>query len=75
LIFGRYAPFSQVPLGVQAKVVAIYEPPQYNNQDSVHLIDDPRAEQVLVILSHTRLLARGGGRGGGYDTLSVFCVS
>ncbi|EDQ92626.1 uncharacterized protein MONBRDRAFT_30996 [Monosiga brevicollis MX1] len=45
-LYGRYAPYEQVPLGIQAVVAAIYEPPQVGTADGLELQDDEH--QMLV---------------------------
>ncbi|XP_035864977.1 nuclear protein localization protein 4 homolog [Phyllostomus discolor] len=36
----------RLPLGIRAEVAAIYEPPQVGTQNSLELLEDPRAEVV-----------------------------
>uniref|UniRef100_A0A182J685 Nuclear protein localization protein 4 homolog n=1 Tax=Anopheles atroparvus TaxID=41427 RepID=A0A182J685_ANOAO len=39
-LFGTYEIHPDVPLGIRARVAAIYEPPQESNRDSIRLLDD-----------------------------------
>lgn len=41
-LYGNYEIHSDVPLGIRAIVVAIYEPPQESSRDSVKLLPDER---------------------------------
>ncbi|GAB0088866.1 Nuclear protein localization protein 4 homolog [Sergentomyia squamirostris] len=40
LLYGTYEVHADVPLGIRARVSAIYEPSQESNQDSIRLLDD-----------------------------------
>ncbi|KAH3863869.1 hypothetical protein DPMN_026873, partial [Dreissena polymorpha] len=46
LMYGRYEPHKDIPLGIRAVVTAIYEPPQVNRPNKVELLDDPLEESV-----------------------------
>uniref|UniRef100_A0A4W4DRQ4 Nuclear protein localization protein 4 homolog n=1 Tax=Electrophorus electricus TaxID=8005 RepID=A0A4W4DRQ4_ELEEL len=48
-LYGRYTEHKDIPLGIRAEVAAIYEPPQIGTQNSLELIDDPRAAAVEEI--------------------------
>lgn len=45
-LYGTYEVNTDVPLGIRAKVAAIYEPPQESTRDSIKLLDDESAEDV-----------------------------
>ncbi|CAB4000892.1 nuclear localization 4 homolog [Paramuricea clavata] len=45
-LYGRYEHHKDVPLGIRAVVSAIYEPPQISGDESLQLLDDPRATYV-----------------------------
>lgn len=46
MLFGTYEVQPDVPLGIRARVAAIYEPPQESNRDSIRLLDDEHADEV-----------------------------
>uniref|UniRef100_A0AAR2J5P9 Nuclear protein localization protein 4 homolog n=2 Tax=Pygocentrus nattereri TaxID=42514 RepID=A0AAR2J5P9_PYGNA len=48
-LYGRYTEHKDIPLGIRAEVAAIYEPPQIGTQNSLELIEDPRAAAVEEI--------------------------
>ncbi|KAG0723107.1 Nuclear protein localization protein 4 [Chionoecetes opilio] len=45
-LYGRYESHLDVPLGIKATVVAVYEPPQEGTRDHVKLLPDTRKELV-----------------------------
>ncbi|CAJ0587181.1 unnamed protein product, partial [Mesorhabditis spiculigera] len=45
-LIGKYEPFTEVPLGIKARVAAIYEPPQTTSENGFKLLDDPNKEAV-----------------------------
>ncbi|EDM06831.1 nuclear protein localization 4 homolog (S. cerevisiae), isoform CRA_b [Rattus norvegicus] len=50
-LYGRYTEHKDIPLGIRAEVAAIYEPPQIGTQNSLELLEDPKAEVVDEIAS------------------------
>ncbi|XP_017846673.1 nuclear protein localization protein 4 homolog isoform X2 [Drosophila busckii] len=48
-LYGTYEPHTDVPLGIRAKVAAIYEPPQESSRDSINLCTDEGAEDVEAV--------------------------
>ncbi|KAJ3108845.1 nuclear protein localization protein 4 [Phlyctochytrium planicorne] len=74
LMFGRYEPYPEVPLGIKAVVSAIYEPPQDCAPDMIQLQlpDNQENEAVrtaaslglqLIGIIYTDLLDDGSGKG------------
>nr|CAH7741553.1 unnamed protein product [Callosobruchus chinensis] len=49
LLYGNYEVHSDVPLGIKANVVAIYEPSQESSRDHIRLLPDEREELVEEI--------------------------
>uniref|UniRef100_A0A5F9D4A3 Nuclear protein localization protein 4 homolog n=1 Tax=Oryctolagus cuniculus TaxID=9986 RepID=A0A5F9D4A3_RABIT len=45
-LYGRYTEHKDIPLGIRAEVAAIYEPPQIGTQNSLELLEDPKADVV-----------------------------
>lgn len=45
-LYGKYEEHTDVPLGIRARVAAIYEPPQDSSRDSIKLLEDEHAEEV-----------------------------
>ncbi|KAF7280486.1 hypothetical protein GWI33_005827 [Rhynchophorus ferrugineus] len=50
-LYGYYEIHSDVPLGIKANVVAIYEPPQDSSRDTIRLLKDDKADVVNEIAS------------------------
>lgn len=55
LLYGRYERHPDVPLGIRARVAAIYEPPQAGARDAVLLAPDPRAALLDQLASRLGL--------------------
>lgn len=55
LLYGAYERHPLVPLGVRARVAAIYEPPQRGSRDHLQMLADPRAELVDEIAARIGL--------------------
>lgn len=45
-LYGTYEVFDDVPLGIRARVAAIYEPPQDSNRNSINLLPDEHEKDV-----------------------------
>lgn len=50
-LYGTYEIHNDVPLGIRANVVAIYEPPQESGKDSIRLMRDDKEECVESLAS------------------------
>ncbi|XP_052784162.1 nuclear protein localization protein 4 homolog [Mya arenaria] len=59
IMFGRYEPHKDIPLGIRAVVVAIYEPPQINSKNRIELLEDPLEETVNKFGSRLGLVPVG----------------
>lgn len=49
IMYGKYEPHKDTPLGIKATVAAIYEPPQINTKAHIELLEDPAEENVNKI--------------------------
>uniref|UniRef100_A0A3Q4ARA7 Nuclear protein localization protein 4 homolog n=1 Tax=Mola mola TaxID=94237 RepID=A0A3Q4ARA7_MOLML len=58
-LYGRFTEHKDIPLGIRAEVAAIYEPPQNATQNSLELIDDPKAAAVDEIAAKLGLYKVG----------------
>ncbi|XP_063934715.1 nuclear protein localization protein 4 homolog [Zophobas morio] len=58
-LIGQYEPFYDVPLGVKARVAAIYEPPQESDAFTLQLLDDPQETVLHGLLSQLGLAVVG----------------
>uniref|UniRef100_A0A8C9ZPP8 Nuclear protein localization protein 4 homolog n=1 Tax=Sander lucioperca TaxID=283035 RepID=A0A8C9ZPP8_SANLU len=58
-LYGRYTEHKDIPLGIRAEVAAIYEPPQNATQNSLELVDDPKAAAVDEIAAKLGLCKVG----------------
>ncbi|XP_034487130.1 nuclear protein localization protein 4 homolog isoform X1 [Drosophila innubila] len=50
-LYGTYEQHADVPLGIRAKVAAIYEPPQESSRDSINICPDEGADDVDAVAS------------------------
>ncbi|XP_055852773.1 nuclear protein localization protein 4 homolog [Episyrphus balteatus] len=48
-LYGTYEAITDVPLGIRAKVAAIYEPPQESTRDSIKLLENEGSEDVDAV--------------------------
>ncbi|KAH8311816.1 hypothetical protein KR044_008176 [Drosophila immigrans] len=48
-LYGTYEQHADVPLGIRAKVAAIYEPPQESSRDSINICPDEGADEVEAV--------------------------
>ncbi|XP_016932877.4 nuclear protein localization protein 4 homolog isoform X2 [Drosophila suzukii] len=48
-LYGTYEQHTDVPLGIRAKVAAIYEPPQESTRDSINIQPDEGADDVDAV--------------------------
>lgn len=48
-LYGTYEPHTDVPLGIRAKVAAIYEPPQESTRDSIKLLENEAMQDVDAV--------------------------
>lgn len=46
LLYGSYEINNDVPLGIRARVAAIYEPPQESSRNSIKLLADERGDEI-----------------------------
>uniref|UniRef100_A0AAR5QAR6 Nuclear protein localization protein 4 homolog n=1 Tax=Dendroctonus ponderosae TaxID=77166 RepID=A0AAR5QAR6_DENPD len=58
-LYGNYEVHTDVPLGIRANVVAIYEPPQESSRDSIRLLVDEK-EDILRQISSALGIMRVG---------------
>ncbi|CAL1529212.1 unnamed protein product [Lymnaea stagnalis] len=59
ILFGRYEMFKDVPLGIRARVAAIYEPPQQTTVNKIELKPDPK--EALVVAAAEKMGLRPVG--------------
>lgn len=45
-LYGAYEATSDVPLGIRARIVSIYEPPQESTKNGIKLLEDPNEGEV-----------------------------
>lgn len=50
-LYGSYEVNNDVPLGIRARVAAIYEPPQESTRNSIKLTPDERADEIDELAS------------------------
>uniref|UniRef100_A0A665WUN1 Nuclear protein localization protein 4 homolog n=1 Tax=Echeneis naucrates TaxID=173247 RepID=A0A665WUN1_ECHNA len=58
-LYGKYTEHKDIPLGIRAEVAAIYEPPQNATQNSLELLEDPKAAAVDEIAAKLGLCKVG----------------
>lgn len=50
-LYGRFEEYTEVPLGIRAVVVAIYEPPQISSLLEVELMEDQEEETAVGMVA------------------------
>ncbi|KAJ9585615.1 hypothetical protein L9F63_002585, partial [Diploptera punctata] len=58
-LYGKYEIHTDVPLGIRARVAAIYEPPQESTRDSISLLPDDKESFVQELAQHLGLCRIG----------------
>ncbi|KAL1130827.1 hypothetical protein AAG570_012068 [Ranatra chinensis] len=58
-LYGKYEVHGDVPLGIRASVVAIYEPPQESSRDSITLLPDDKGNIVDDLAQQLGLMKVG----------------
>ena len=58
-LFGRYDVHSDVPLGIKAVVLSIYEPPQTGASDGIRLEEDPHSKALEQVICKLGLVKVG----------------
>ncbi|KAK3797242.1 hypothetical protein RRG08_030467 [Elysia crispata] len=59
ILYGRYEMFKEVPLGIRARVAAIYEPPQETTSNKIELKPDPKEAVVKAAAEKMGLVPVG----------------
>lgn len=59
IMYGRYEPHKDIPLGIKATVAAIYEPPQVTTKNKIELLEDPLEDTVNQLAAKLGLVPVG----------------
>ncbi|CAC5423511.1 NPLOC4 [Mytilus coruscus] len=55
IMYGRYEPHKDTPLGIKATVSAIYEPPQINTKGHIELLEDVLEHEVNKVAERLKI--------------------